>query len=323
MVKVTAFGNRGGKLAKTCAAKRFEQLKAKMKPIPEKWPKECVVDDRWCSYLPPDWTPACKKTENGLLLQCMIGPPPERKRFFHKKALEAYLGRQLTSEERGPKHRVVRQECESEFPPKSFLKRTAVQSLCDYLNARCNKAHGLTIEEAIGSLVFEKKGVLVHYNVADLRYDIAGGRLEIVKQPPTGRVPMLEKPATVAQTKDLSTRKRRRSCAEERAQTSMQRSRLDPDRATPYGSAESSTLASIYQQLFKPFKRRAVKGTKDEEGLYTLLGVGHAHAFESTVLAALPAVLRKDPSDRGALDALVLKQFDGDILKAMCSKRRS
>ena len=48
--------------------------------------------------LDKDWTPTVKMTDGGILNLAFVGPPPERRGFYHKEDVEKYLCRKLASE---------------------------------------------------------------------------------------------------------------------------------------------------------------------------------------------------------------------------------
>lgn len=66
---------------------------------PTEWPTDTRIDPGpWVSWLPVEegWQQG-KRTqiESGKVLTCYFSPPPEFKRFWHKSAIEKYLGRTL------------------------------------------------------------------------------------------------------------------------------------------------------------------------------------------------------------------------------------
>ena len=121
-----------------------QRQKTAAHPAPASCLKDRMVDERWCSWLPQDWSAALKMTQKGLLLHCYVGPAPEHKRFFHKVALEKHLRRSLGVDERGKKPIDW-----GDVDPKSFLKHSETNKVCPYIDSRCRKAHGLSVEEAV------------------------------------------------------------------------------------------------------------------------------------------------------------------------------
>jgi len=66
------------------------------------------------------------------------------------------------------------------FTPNAKLKRTAVKSKAAYLDKRCDRCNGKTVEKCIGMLYTKGDGEKAKYSLADLRYDVQGGRLSVV-----------------------------------------------------------------------------------------------------------------------------------------------
>ena len=169
------------------------------KKMPKNWPIDTVVDtSRWCGWLPKNFTIGLKLTENGYLLQCFVGPAPECKRFFHKKDIEKYVGRELSTGERGmiptelqdsrlKKTLQGHVDVASDLTSSDFLKYTGLVCGLQYMNDRCAKAHGMTVNDALSNLTYtdgEGKttgGKVRRYAIPDLRYDLKAGRLETVK----------------------------------------------------------------------------------------------------------------------------------------------
>mmetsp|Transcript_45172 Transcript_45172/g.84559 ORF Transcript_45172/g.84559 Transcript_45172/m.84559 type:complete len:436 (-) Transcript_45172:190-1497(-) len=175
---ISAFSHHGGDAAKELATEIFNAKKAL---TPEDWKEGIVKDDRHVSYLPPDWTPGLKMTDGGILIKVLVGPPPERKHFFHKPDLEKYLDRKLNAEERGRNPKQF-----TDIDPKKFIKRKDRGAMAGYINERCNRIHGMTVEEAIGTLVCEHRhGEEKRYALTDLKYDLKCDRIELVDERPS------------------------------------------------------------------------------------------------------------------------------------------
>jgi len=174
---VTPFCHRGGAEATKLARTTFDEKKI---GTPADWKDGFVKDDRWVSYLPADWTPGLKMTDGGILIKVYVGPLPERKHFFHKVDLEKHLGRALSLDERGPKPLAF-----NDIDPKKFIKRKDTGAVAEYLNERCNKLHGLSVEEAMGLSFEHTHGKTKKYCLADLKYDLQYNRFELVDERPS------------------------------------------------------------------------------------------------------------------------------------------
>lgn len=66
------------------------------------------------------------------------------------------------------------------FPPNAKVKRTAVASKSPYLDKRCDKCNGKTVEECLGLQYQKASGDKAKYTLADLRYDVQAKRLTVV-----------------------------------------------------------------------------------------------------------------------------------------------
>lgn len=176
-VKVSPFSHAGGEASKQMAIQVFNEKKAS---TPPDWKENVVKDDRHVGYLPPDWTPGLKMTDGGILIKVYVGPPPARHHVFHKADLEKHLGRELAADEReNPKQF-------GNLDPKKFIKRKDRGAAAGYINDRCNRVHGMSVEEALGTLVLEHRGgVEKQYSLADLKYDLKYNRIELVDSRPS------------------------------------------------------------------------------------------------------------------------------------------
>jgi len=329
--RITAFGHHGGETAKKLAQMTYAKKKA---ITPADWPENCVVDDRWCSWLPEDWTPAAKMTEGGLLLLCYIGPAPDRKRFFHKKDLEAYVERSLGSDERGTKPPEL-----GDIDPKSFVKRTEVVAQVDYINVRCEKAHGLSVEEALATSCEHTHGKQKNYTVADLKYDLLCKRLTLVPErpsqsskptiaptTPTRRPCKSAAPATprtpIKVKKELKSAGPKAPATPAKCNAKPLKPVTPKARTAAVGSSRgssSSSSSSFLEVLFKscstPLKSRAASGMADETSIFALIGIGGSLGLDRTMLSSLPEILRKPPAERGEFGQFVLNQFEKKFSK--------
>lgn len=352
-----AFTRASGSDGKLRAKAEFKEKKAAMHAsgaIPENWPDECVVDG-WCSWLPADWTSALKMTEGGLLLRCYIGPMPDRKRYFHKAALEAYLGRALTLEERGRKPIEF-----GEIDPKSFIQREPHSSVA-YIRERCNQAHGKTVEEVLNSLTFDRgdgKGVQ-KYALSDLKYDVEFKRLSLVSSRPGGMV--VVPPATPARVRPVpstpglapvpstpmaaripSTPSVVRMPATPSACSpttpSMASAPATPARPQRRAAAEPSTPAKqartasssrcapapscdalkVFKACYSSVRTKASSSVEDEKSVYAMVGIGASLGLDMTMLKNLPALMAKPPAERGAFGEFVITQLEKQIAKRAC-----
>jgi len=66
------------------------------------------------------------------------------------------------------------------FPLDGKVKRTDVKSKSQYLDKRCDQCHGLTVHKCLELQYTKDSGVKAKYSLADLRYDVQAGRLEVV-----------------------------------------------------------------------------------------------------------------------------------------------
>lgn len=66
------------------------------------------------------------------------------------------------------------------FPLDAKVKRTKKESTSAYLDKRCDKCNGLTVEACLKLEYSKASGEKAKYTRADLRYDVQGGRLEVV-----------------------------------------------------------------------------------------------------------------------------------------------
>jgi len=181
-----------------------ERLEETKKKNLQDWPEGYVVNGKWNSWLPEDWTAATKMTVNKLLLDCYIGPLPERKMFFHKADVEKYLGKKLPNTLRGPKPRTLPPGLQDQFNEEHFLERTKVPAKEKYIAERCNAVHGMQIKEVLKSFKFmqpkshsqmklrKSETTERPYSVADLKYDLKYRRLKVVETKPVGPPPAPE-----------------------------------------------------------------------------------------------------------------------------------
>lgn len=174
--RVSAFSHKGGDEAKELAKKTFEEKKLS---TPADWKEGFVKDDRWVSFLPSDWTPGLKMTDGGILINVFVGPPPERRHFFHKPDLEKFLGRELTSDEKGRKPQDF-----GDIDPEKFIMRKDLGAVAEYINTRCTKLHGLSVKEALETEHEHTHDKTKKYCLADLKYDLKSQRIELVDQRP-------------------------------------------------------------------------------------------------------------------------------------------
>jgi len=333
--KASAFGKRGGKIAKGLAKKIFEQKKANATTPPD-WPTGWIVDDRWCSWLPLDWTPAIKTTANGCLLHGCVGPPPERKPFFHKVDLARFLGRTLALTERGPKPPEA--TC-GNYDPNLFIKRLPVAAVAPYINNRLDKVHGLSVEEAVnlscwhGGLNKEKR-----YTTTDLKYDIKCNRLTLVPQRPSQSSRPVVAPATPSRqraspstpgrsgaTSAPATPTERRTMAAPATPVKQPRNSAAPStpaassagsQGTRSGRKDGPSVADVFRSCYVPLKRRAASGIEAEKAILAMQGIGFTLGLDATMLKTLPDVLRKMPAERGEFGNFVLDELEKAVAKA-------
>lgn len=346
---ISAFGKHGGERAKLKADQVFQQKKA-ASTTPSDWPDGWVVDTRWCSWLPADWTPAVKKTEGGLLIQGYVGPAPERKRYFHKVAIEKFLGRSLSLTERGPK--TGEGTC-GNHDPKMFIKRLEVTALVGYIKDRLNQLHGLSVTEAMSMKYWhaaEKKEK--RYCTTDLTYDLKCKRLELVPDRPSqsscpviapgtpavhrasapatpgsasasaphtpGRRVAVSAPMTPAEQAFApatpgpapSTPATRRGSAAPSTPAKQSRKAAAPPTPSASRSNGGSSAAAVFQSCHAPLKHKAANGFEDEKSILAMQGVGYSLGLDSTMLKLLPEILRKVPAERGDLWNFILHQFE-------------
>jgi hypothetical protein len=69
-----------------------------------------------------------------------------------------------------------------QFSPHAVLKFSKQDGSADYMNKRCSRCHGKTVGACLGMMYKDAKGTEKTYGNADLKYDIAGGRLTVVKK---------------------------------------------------------------------------------------------------------------------------------------------
>eukprot|EP00440_Ansanella_granifera_P053176 gb/GFBE01057652.1/.p1 GENE.gb/GFBE01057652.1/~~gb/GFBE01057652.1/.p1 ORF type:complete len:410 (+),score=107.84 gb/GFBE01057652.1/:1-1230(+) len=273
-----AFTVAGGARGKKLAKEQFEKKKAAMPRLP-RWPEDCVVDKRHVSWLPQDWTAALRLTERvpgrpgsgGLLLNCYVGPLPAdgtaRKRFFHKKDVEKCVGRKLDLDERGEKARVLSEHLQEKFPPESFIKRTQVNCVTQYINDRCDKMHGMKVKEVIASFKCKwRDGAMRQYNSSDLKYDIAGGRVEIVKKRP-GRLPQRSAVQKLAASKPVKSdpAKRRQSAPASKASKPVEPAPAKRRQSSPAAKAGSTKATAEAMSPTQALKRRRASAAAASE----------------------------------------------------------
>jgi len=69
-----------------------------------------------------------------------------------------------------------------DYKPTWKVKFTgACDSKVAYINKRCKAVSGKTIEACLGATYTDEKGQSRNYGLSDLKYDVGGGRLTIVK----------------------------------------------------------------------------------------------------------------------------------------------
>merc|ERR1712032_1500566 len=78
-----------------------------------------------------------------------------------------------------PSAKSKKKESASAFPIDTKLRYTKKLSASDYINKRCIKCHLKKVRDCIGMRVKDGNGQERSYGVADLKYDIGGGRLEL------------------------------------------------------------------------------------------------------------------------------------------------
>lgn len=315
---------------KKLAKVRFDKLKKAGKTPKANWAfKDTVVDNGWSSWLPKDWLNCYKLTANGLLLPCFVSPPDkkgERKRFFHKPAVEAYLGRTLTSEERGPKPRFVDEACQAQFPPDHFLKYVgSTEPAMKYMTDRCVKAHGMMIREAIANLTYtDNNGVVRPFGIPDLRYDMKAGRLEIVKTkklcgelstPAPEAQRHINSQVKAEQYTELSSagsKKRKRETGSQSckgtARAAPTKKNAAPPQAAPTGASNGAHNAAM--AVYQSVRGQASKGPVAEKDIYALVGVGMTLGVDPVLLEVVPGILRRSPPERGGFGDLTLEQLD-------------
>eukprot|EP00931_Biecheleriopsis_adriatica_P088378 TRINITY_DN62712_c0_g1_i1.p1 TRINITY_DN62712_c0_g1~~TRINITY_DN62712_c0_g1_i1.p1 ORF type:complete len:418 (-),score=85.69 TRINITY_DN62712_c0_g1_i1:44-1234(-) len=345
----SAFSVASGAAGKKKAKEIFEKKKAdmgNMKNWPG-WPTDCVIDKRHVSWLPHDWYPALKLTEpvqgrpggGGLLLPCYVGPAPVRKRFFHKVDVEKFLQRTLTSGERGKKERQVGEHLQDKFPPESYIQREGVRCGTDYIDARCDAAHGRTVADVIANMKYKhSNGQVKAYGISDLKYDISGKRLTLSKTKP-GKVPVVTGGAKeggrkrsassskAAVPRKAPARGSRSSSARPASQPRRALVRKDSDgdsspaevAPAPSSGASSSSqpsageLPRFRQLLFDPWLKKAASGREGEVAITALIGLGKAHKLDDIMLNNLPTILRQEPSERTDFAKFVLKAFAAEL----------
>lgn len=312
--RITAFGHHGGEKAKKLAQLAYAKKKA---ITPTDWPENCAIDDRWCSWLPQDWSPAVKMTEGGLLLLCYIGPAPDRKRFFHKKDLEAFVKRSLGSDERGTKPPEL-----GDIDPKSFVKRTDVVAQADYLNARCDKAHGLSVEEALATSCEHTHGKQKKYTVP--KRPSQSSKPTIAPATPLRRQCKGSAPATPGTP--IKVKKELKSAEHKRP---IMAPKNNAKRSTPVtptvwndavgsssgspSSSSSSFLEVLFKSCYKSLETKAASGMADETSIYAIIGIGGSLGLDRTMLSSLPEILRKPAAERGDFGQFVLHQFEKEF----------
>lgn len=80
-------------------------------------------------------------------------------------------------------------------------------------------------------------------------------------------------------------------------------------------STSAETLKHIAETIVAPFKKKAAHGLHDERNVFALLGIGHSHGFDQSLLAALPATLKTPPALRGPVADMVMQQLDVEFAK--------
>jgi hypothetical protein len=333
----SAAGPGGLAQAKKMAKATFEENKKLFKKVPPGWPKDAVPDKaRWCSWLPEDWTLCLKLTENGLLLQCYVGPAPEHKRYFHKVDVEKNIGRSLDEKREMPKEMLdakvtkslAKSLAESDYDSNNFLKYTGSGTGLQYMIDRCWKAHGKTIREVLSGLTQKADGGNERgYTLADLRYDLKAGRLEAVKtKAEVGKAPSkaTSSSSTSSSSASATTKKRKqeedsaattKKCKQEGKLTGKQKVKEEPRAAaSSSSSAISASLpkdlpvaadASFWQMFTKSRSQKASAGD-----ICALVCIGRSLGVEALVLDVLPAVLAQEPKERSKYGELALKALE-------------
>eukprot|EP00931_Biecheleriopsis_adriatica_P101511 TRINITY_DN7662_c0_g2_i1.p1 TRINITY_DN7662_c0_g2~~TRINITY_DN7662_c0_g2_i1.p1 ORF type:complete len:654 (-),score=165.82 TRINITY_DN7662_c0_g2_i1:48-1958(-) len=70
----------------------------------------------------------------------------------------------------------------SDFPKDAVVKYTKKTSEVAYLNKRCSRCNGKKVQDCLGMTYTDAGGNERRYGYSDLKYDIAGGRLELSKK---------------------------------------------------------------------------------------------------------------------------------------------
>lgn len=246
---ITPYGQRGGAAAKKLAKEVFESKLPEARKL-KRWPKDCVPDDRWCSWLPDGWTCATKMTCHERLLDCYIGPIPddpkeERMRFFHKADMEKALGKKLENDARGPKPRTVPKDLADEFPEEGYIVRTDKPAEAQYINDRCKRLHGMRVKDAIVNFKYKRPdGIEHHYGVSDLKYDKGGGRLTISMSKPTGAAPTPQEPRRKTRAAAVSGRSTRARPVAKKTKTSNLKLAKSCRSVTAVSSSAASSSAT-------------------------------------------------------------------------------
>lgn len=68
-----------------------------------------------------------------------------------------------------------------EFPPTAVLQYTKKVSKSEYITKRCKRCNNRTVQQCLGVSFVDGNGAERKYGLTDLRYDIEGGRLQIIK----------------------------------------------------------------------------------------------------------------------------------------------
>jgi len=94
------------------------------------------------------------------------------------------------------------------FPLDAKVKRTTVTSKSPYLDKRCDKCDGLTVEGCLKLQYSNVKGEKVGYKLADLRYDVEANRLTVSggtsTAKPTAPAPGVMKATPLVAAKEVS-----------------------------------------------------------------------------------------------------------------------
>jgi hypothetical protein len=332
------------------AKKAFAEKRSAMEVV-DGWADDVAADDRWCGWLPEGWTAAVKLTAGGLLIQCVVGSPPERKLFFHKTQLEAYLGRKLGAEDNGKKPGDF-----GTIDPKQFFHRTERTPSVPYIKARIERLHGQSVEEALSNFTYiHGEGDAAkqkQYSLSDAKYDVEERKfLKLVAERPSQSshplpvpstpAPRLSAPCTPARKRPIpstpgassgsapstpSTRapmtpprpdKKIKTGAVPSTSTNQLAAGSSTSRASGRGGASGiSVLGEVFRNCFIPFKSRAASCVADEKSIYTVLGASFSLNLDPTMLKALPEIMRKAPADRGDFGRMTMVQFEKAFAKA-------